>query len=58
MNLQRFKQNLAANLVQARQQTKEGGEDLIGEKGPGDTLELNDLLKSFEEHTGYQAGVN
>jgi TATA-binding protein-associated factor len=51
MNLQRFKQNLAKNLVQARPQ----GEELT--KSEGNELDLNDLLKSFEEHTSYKAAT-
>ena len=46
MNLQRFKENLAKSLIQAR-----GGDVSTTEVA---NLELTDLLKSFEEHTGYQ----
>ena len=47
MNLQRFKENLAKSLIQARGGTTT---DVAN-------LELTDLLKSFEEHTAYQAGT-
>ena len=47
MNLQRFKENLAKSLIQAR-----GGDVTTSEVA---NLELTDLLKSFEEHTGYKA---
>ena len=54
MSLQRFKENLARSLIQAR------GED-VTTADPG-SLELTGLLKSFEEHTNYQqasgAGAN
>lgn len=46
MNLQRFKENLAKSLIQAR-----GGDVSTTEVA---NLELTDLLKSFEEHTSYQ----
>lgn len=49
MNLQRFKENLAKSLIQAR-----GGDVSTTDVA---NLELTDLLKSFEEHTGYQAGT-
>lgn len=45
MSLQRFKENLARSLVQARNPD----EQLIDT-----SMDLNDLLKSFEEHTGFQ----
>jgi TATA-binding protein-associated factor len=44
MSLQRFKENLAKSLVQARNPD----EQLIDT-----SMDLNDLLKSFEEHTGF-----
>ena len=43
MSLQRFKENLARSLVQARD---------IGQE-EANQLELSDLLKSFEEHSTY-----
>ena len=43
MSLQRFKENLARSLVQARD---------IGQE-EASQLELSDLLKSFEEHSTY-----
>jgi TATA-binding protein-associated factor len=45
MSLQRFKENLAKSLVQSR------GEQLTSDKTE---MDLNDLLKSFEEHSVYQ----
>ena len=49
MNLQRFKENLARSLIQAR------GDDVT--TGDPANLELTDLLKSFEEHTNYQTAA-
>lgn len=46
MNLQRFKENLAKSLIQAR-----GGDVSTTDVA---NLELTDLLKSFEEHSGYK----
>ena len=45
MSLQRFKENLARSLIQAR------GDDVT--TGDAANLELTDLLKSFEEHSNY-----
>eukprot|EP00354_Favella_ehrenbergii_P009229 CAMPEP_0170472490 /NCGR_PEP_ID=MMETSP0123-20130129/14523_1 /TAXON_ID=182087 /ORGANISM="Favella ehrenbergii, Strain Fehren 1" /LENGTH=127 /DNA_ID=CAMNT_0010740817 /DNA_START=32 /DNA_END=414 /DNA_ORIENTATION=- len=50
MNLQRFKENLARSLIQAR-----GGDVSTTEVA---NLELTDLLKSFEEHTGFVQGTS
>lgn len=46
MSLQRFKENLAKSLIQAR-----GGDITTNDVA---NLELTDLLKSFEEHSGYK----
>ena len=46
MNLQRFKENLAKSLIQAR-----GGDVSTTDVA---NLELTDLLKSFEEHSSYK----
>lgn len=51
MNLQRFKQNLAKNLIQQSSSV----DDKDGIANSNADMELNDLLKSFEEHTSYQA---
>jgi len=51
MNLQRFKQNLAKNLIQSRPSADDKDGGLVS----SNDMELNDLLKSFEEHTSYQA---
>lgn len=47
MSLQRFKENLAKSLIQVR---GEGDTKLIDDQA----IDLNDLLKSFEEHSIYQ----
>jgi hypothetical protein len=48
MSLQRFKENLARSLVQSK---GVGTED-------ASSLEMSDLLKSFEEHTTYTDRLN
>lgn len=53
MNLQRFKQNLAKSLVQARKGTDGDQNKLLDQEDTG-KLELDDLLKSFEEHSTCQ----
>ncbi len=47
MSLQKFKENLAKSLIHAR------GDAISTDQVQN--LELSDLLKSFEEHTSYQA---
>jgi hypothetical protein len=44
MNLQRFKENLARSLVQARGTATEDVSN----------LEMNDLLNSFQEHSAFK----
>ena len=46
MSLQKFKENLARNLIQSR-----GNAFSLDQ---AQNLDLNELLKSFEEHTSYQ----